>query len=333
MCYDCLKLQVNITIAKTGDIVQCGKCERWHVRQDQWIHHETESTGLLALCLKRLSGLEKTKLLDAGWLWTEPHSKRLKVWVDVEVSVLHDKICVRQRSTIEFTVRNKQCLECIRESTDHSWGALVQIRQRVAHKRSLYFLEQELTKSGLHNLILSVENSKDGLDLYFKAKNQSEKIIEFLSSLYPVKTKHSKKLVSSNQQSNTHKYEYTSVIEIPAVSKDDLVLIDAGSKKQKELYLVLKLSSSIHLINPCRMEKLEISASRYFMKPFHAVLTATKHLSRFIVLNIEVVNEQLGDGRGGNQRRGRRNTYTQPFYQKRSFLILHQLSELYTNSK
>ena len=33
----------------------------------------------MALCLKRLKNLQKVKLIDANFVWTEPHSKRLKV--------------------------------------------------------------------------------------------------------------------------------------------------------------------------------------------------------------------------------------------------------------
>lgn len=45
----------------------------------EWIHAALESRELLALCLKKLKGLNRVKLIDAGFVWTEPHSKRLKV--------------------------------------------------------------------------------------------------------------------------------------------------------------------------------------------------------------------------------------------------------------
>lgn len=39
---------------------------------------DLESASLLALCLKKIAGLDKpgVKVLDAVWVWTEPHSKR-----------------------------------------------------------------------------------------------------------------------------------------------------------------------------------------------------------------------------------------------------------------
>lgn len=46
----------------------------------EWIHASLESRELLTLCLKKLKGLNRLKLIDAGFVWTEPHSMRLKVY-------------------------------------------------------------------------------------------------------------------------------------------------------------------------------------------------------------------------------------------------------------
>ena len=45
----------------------------------EWVHCALESRELLALCLKKLKTLNTVKLIDAGFVWTEPHSKRIKV--------------------------------------------------------------------------------------------------------------------------------------------------------------------------------------------------------------------------------------------------------------
>ena len=39
----------------------------------------------MALCLKKLKNLAKVKLIDASFLWTEPHSKRIKVKLAIQV--------------------------------------------------------------------------------------------------------------------------------------------------------------------------------------------------------------------------------------------------------
>ena len=51
-----------------------------------------ESRELLALCLKKVKGLGKVKLVDAGFVWTEPHSKRIKVKLTVQ-----KEVCIHKR--------------------------------------------------------------------------------------------------------------------------------------------------------------------------------------------------------------------------------------------
>ena len=41
-----------------------------------WGHYEHESRELMAVCLKKVNGLNRLRLIDAQWIWTEPHSKR-----------------------------------------------------------------------------------------------------------------------------------------------------------------------------------------------------------------------------------------------------------------
>jgi nonsense-mediated mRNA decay protein 3 len=57
----------------------CKACGRYLVPPKQWIHAELESKELLTFCIKRIKGLQKVKLVDASFIWTEPHSKRIKV--------------------------------------------------------------------------------------------------------------------------------------------------------------------------------------------------------------------------------------------------------------
>ena len=53
-----------------------------------WLPAALESRELLAICLKRLKGLNKVHLVDAGFIWTEPHSKRVKVKLTVQKEVM-----------------------------------------------------------------------------------------------------------------------------------------------------------------------------------------------------------------------------------------------------
>ena len=52
-----------------------------------WVHLELESPELLSLCLKKVKGLKRVKLIDAQFIWTEPHSRRLKVKITVQKEI------------------------------------------------------------------------------------------------------------------------------------------------------------------------------------------------------------------------------------------------------
>ena len=295
MCINCLRNQFDITggIERTGEVVQCRKCERWHIKQDQWTYYALESAGLLSAILRKIPSLNSgsMKLIDAAWVWTEPHSDRLKVSVEVEHGVLDNKVLLRQKAVIEFVVKHKQCMECIREATDHSWGAMIQIRQKVGHKQSLFLLEHLLTKAGLHNLMISITVCKEGLDLFFKARNQAEIVVNFIASHMPIKVKKSQKLISRDQQSNFSRFEITYHVEIAPICKGDLVITSKEVSGSADLMVVTKLSSSVHLLSPMTLHKVELNSQKVFSttnKPLTTLLTA-KHLTTFVVLDINPV--------------------------------------------
>jgi nonsense-mediated mRNA decay protein 3 len=56
----------------------CKACGRYLNPPKNWVLCQPESKELLSICLKRIKGLNKIKLVDASFIWTEPHSRRLK---------------------------------------------------------------------------------------------------------------------------------------------------------------------------------------------------------------------------------------------------------------
>ncbi|CAM9647966.1 unnamed protein product [Hapterophycus canaliculatus] len=158
MCGACLKDQVDVTedIPKKGlTIIQCRRCLKWLTKNDHWSMFELESAPFLALVLKKIPGLAKQDLVDAKWIWTEPHSKRLKVRITVRKEVLN-KVMLQQEATVEFVVHNKQCNECNKEFTNQTWKSVVQIRQRTGHKRTMMLLEQRILQADAHRKCISV---------------------------------------------------------------------------------------------------------------------------------------------------------------------------------
>lgn len=68
------------------------------------------------------------KLVDAGFLWTEPHSRRIKLQLKVQASVLNGAI-LEQTFVVEFVVETQMCLECTRAAGTNTnvWTACAQV--------------------------------------------------------------------------------------------------------------------------------------------------------------------------------------------------------------
>eukprot|EP00605_Chrysophyceae_sp_TOSAG23-4_P000789 GSChrysophyteH1.ASY1.ANO1.878.1 assembled CDS len=297
MCVSCLRNQVDVTegIKRNLECLNCGKCGRWHVTGDHWMHMDFESVPLMQHCVKKMAlDRRDARIVDTTWIWTEPHSKRLKIAVDVEKEVMNVKL--QQRAVVEFVIRSKQCIECIRENTDHTWGCLIQVRQRVGGgKASMYQLETLLTKNGMFNLLLDVNIRHEGFDMYFKSKNQAERVSDLIMSSFPAQKKVSTKMVSQDVKSHTKRMEHTILLEIAPVQKYDLLVVPkhlVGGKA--DLMLCGKLSSSLHLVSPLTLSTVEVSALKFFQHPFSALMRHNQ-LTEFIVLDI-TPKEAVRDG-------------------------------------
>jgi nonsense-mediated mRNA decay protein 3 len=85
----------------------CRGCGRY--QKPPYVRVELESREMLALCLQKIKGLNKeVKLVDASFIWTEPHSKRIKVKLTIQKEVFHGAI-LQQQFVVEFVVQNQQC--------------------------------------------------------------------------------------------------------------------------------------------------------------------------------------------------------------------------------
>jgi nonsense-mediated mRNA decay protein 3 len=120
-----------------------------------WQQIALESKELMSLCLRKIPGLSKVKLIDAVWIWTEPHSMRLKLKITIQKEVMNGAI-LQQAAVINFTIRNQQCKNCEASYAQGAWHAVVQVRQRVSHKRTFFFLEQLLLKYNAHSECINI---------------------------------------------------------------------------------------------------------------------------------------------------------------------------------
>eukprot|EP00904_Undaria_pinnatifida_P005794 jgi/Undpi1/2344/HiC_scaffold_13.g05727.m1 len=307
MCGACLKDQVDVTedIPKKGlVIIQCRRCLKWLTKNDHWSHFELESAPFLALVLKKIPGLSKHELVDAKWIWTEPHCKRLKVHITVRKEVLN-KVMLQQETVVEFVVNNKQCNTCNKEFTNMVWRAVVQIRQHTAHKRTMLVLEQRILKADAHRKCLSVETVRGGIDVYFGAKHDATEFVNFLSSVAPIRCKESAKLISTDVKSNIRNSQLTMAVELPYLCRDDLVVLpkSAGNRLQGTLCVVQKVTSVVQCIGPSSGKMADLTSDRYWRSPPDPLLS-TNSLVEFVVLDCEPAEFSGGGGGGGGGKHG-----------------------------
>lgn len=298
LCYDCVKLTVDISqgVQREAVLNFCRDCDRWLMPPTSWIVAAPESRELLALCLKKLRGLNKVRIVDASFVWTEPHSRRVRVKLTIQDDV-QDGMLLQQSFEVIYVVAYQQCPECAKSYTANVWRAAVQVRQKVLHKRTFLFLEQLIMKHGAHKDTLNIREAKDGIDFFFSQKNQANKFVDFLNSVVPVKVKASQELISQDIHTSTMSFKFTFSAELVPVCKDDLVAIPIKMAKQNgnisPLLLCHKIGTSIYLMDPQTLQTCDIAAPIYWRAPFHS-LTDTHELVEFIVMDIEPTTTQKG---------------------------------------
>ncbi len=184
-CLQCIQSKIDITeeLIKQCLLQFCGKCERYLQPPTTWAQAALESRQLLAICLKRIKGLNKLNLVDAGFIWTEPHSKRIKVKITVQKDV--GGAVLQQTCVIEFQVVNQICEDCQRVEAKDYWKVVVQVRQRAAHKKTFFYLEQLILKLNAHQKTVSIKQVPDGIDFFYADQPAARKLVDFLMSAAP----------------------------------------------------------------------------------------------------------------------------------------------------
>ena len=297
-CAECLKLSVDASAGVQREAVlhTCGDCGRSLSPPSQWLTAAPESRELLALCLKKLRGLARLRVVDASFVWTEPHSRRIKVKITVQQEAFPGAI-VQQSFEVEFVVANQQCPDCRKSYTHHSWRAVVQTRQKVPHKRTFLFLEQLILRHGAHHDAINIKEVHDGIDFYFGQRNQAEKFVDFLHSVTPIHLKKSQQLISEDIHTSTKQYKFTFSVEIVPVCKEDLIALPLKLAKESgnisPLVLCHRIGTAINILDPQTLQTADISARQFWHTPFRPIASVAD-LVEYIVLDIEPLPTQKG---------------------------------------
>ena len=255
-----------------------------------------ESRELLALCLKKLRGLHKVRIIDASFIWTEPHSRRVKVKLTIQDSV-SEGVVLQQSFEVEYMVAYQQCPDCAKSYTANTWRACVQVRQKVPHKRTFLYLEQLILKHGAHKDTINIKEVKDGLDFYYSARNQAEKFVDFLGSVAPVQSKKSQELISMDIHTSTKSYKFSYSVSLVPICKDDLVALPIKLAKSigniSPLGLCYKVGTTLNILDPMTLQTADVSTPVYWRAPFTS-LADVQELVEFVVMDIEPLGPTKG---------------------------------------
>ncbi|NWX33269.1 NMD3 protein, partial [Notiomystis cincta] len=262
----------------------------------------------------------QVRLIDAGFIWTEPHSKRLKLKLTVQKEVINGAV-LQQVFVVEYIVQSQMCEDCHRIEAKDFWKAVVQVRQKTVHKKTFYYLEQLILKHRLHQNTLRIKEIHDGLDFYYSSKQHAQKMVDFLQCTVPCRSKSSQRLISHDIHSNVYNYKSTFSVEIVPICKDNVVCLSPKLAQSlgnmSQICVCTRVTSTIHLIDPRTLQIAEIDGSTYWRHPFNS-LFHLRQLEEFIIMDISRVHEKKkGAGAGA---RSNKHTLAEAWVRKTSEL-------------
>ncbi|OAF66772.1 60S ribosomal export protein NMD3 [Intoshia linei] len=295
MCISCVKSNINITsdIARSYAIHQCRLCLRFLQPPMTWIKADMHSSDLLSICLKKIRRLNKFKLINAVFSWTEPHSKRLIVNITVQKEVTK-KAILEEEISIKYIIAAQTCNDCHRIEAKDYWRAVVQLRQKTLFRKTILYMEQKIVKSCAHKDCTKIDMLSDGIDFYFAQLQDAKKLNDYIMCNTPSKYHTSKELVTHNEHTSVYTYKNTFSIEISPICNEHVVClpkklaVKLGNLSQ--ICVCIKIAQDIHLIDPTTARITNITKELYWKCPFKPLFDLKK-MVKFIVLDINKIEK------------------------------------------
>jgi len=273
-----------------------------------------ESRQLLAVCLKKIPALrKKVKLVDADFIWTEPHSKRVKVKVTIQKEVF--KVIMQHILVVTYVVTNQTCDECTKQVSNQTWSAVVQVRQKVLHKRTMLYLEQLILKHDAHRHATGIQTVYGatlggGLDFFFRERSHARSLISFINSMIPIRSSQARQLATHDSHSNNYSFKYTFLVEIVPICKDDFVVMPQALASRlgsmSNAALVTSVQNVIHVVDPISLKIGSIDNQKFFKAntgtPFRSLLNRDRMIE-FTVIDAEIARGARAAEASTNSRR------------------------------
>ena len=296
-CEACLKKSLNIKtcIPTEFELQYCKECQRF--LRPPYVKIERDSADMMKLCLSRIKSYDKkVKIIDSNFIYTEPHSKIIKIKISIQKEV--EKNILSQNLIIEFKEKWNLCRDCQKLQTPHTWSSCVQIRQRVPHKKTMLYLEQIILKNKMQKSSLYFEEANDGFDFFFSTRRAGEIFSNWIATVVPSKITYHKKYVSLSTST------FTYLVDVANVAKYDLFILDKDSYKKLggigPLLICTRLSSRTIFIDPRTFNHLYLDGNTFFKYKFNPFCNSNQ-LTEFLVLDVyEEIDYNFGNINNNN---------------------------------
>lgn len=303
---------------------RCPLCERVLTsevsKQERWEGLDWESEQLLAFLLRRvksallgkravsaIEGLSralgdgKLSLDDARFVWTEPHSRRVKL--EVVVGHAGEGGASKHKCELEFYEERRRCKTCLGESSTRGrkmgsgggdFNSKVQVRVKGAGgKRTLRSLEDALKQLG--GAATAARRHAAGFDVEFASRQHAAKFLSDLrrSGRAPLRVEQpTKKLVTHDEHTNAADWQRTTLVWVPPIDKHDIVV--SGSST---FALVVGVRNTIRVVDLVTRNERDVTAEQYFKDPSEAVMSTTD------LVDFEVLDDAFVSRDGAPPRR------------------------------
>ena len=291
-CEACFRksLSIKTSIPTEFEIVFCRECKRF--LRPPYVKIDRESSDMMKLCLSRIKSYDKkVKIIDSNFIYTEPHSKIIKIKVTLEKEI--EKNMITQSLVIDFKEKWLLCRDCQKVQTPHIWASCVQIRQRVPHKKTMLYLEQIILHNKMQKNALDFQEANDGFDFFFTTRREGEIFSNWLATVVPSKITYTKKYVSLSTST------FTYLVDVANVAKYDLFLLDKDSCTKLggigPLLVCTRLSSRTIFIDPRTFNYLYLDGNTFFKYKFKSFCNSNQ-LTEFLILDVyEEVDYKFGN--------------------------------------
>ena len=290
-CEACFRksLSIKTSIPTEFEIIFCKECKRF--LRPPYVKIDRESADMMKLCLSRIKSYDKkVKIIDSNFIYTEPHSKLIKIKVTLEKEV--EKNLITQSLVIDFKEKWLLCRDCQKIQTPHIWASCVQIRQRVPHKKTMLYLEQIILHNKMQKKALDFQETNDGFDFFFATRREGEVFSNWLATVVPAKITYTKKYVSLSTST------FTYLVDIANVAKYDLFILSKDSCTKLggigPLLVCTRLSSRTIFIDPRTFNYLYLDGNTFFKYTFKSFCNSNQ-LTEFLILDVyEEVDYNFG---------------------------------------